>query len=290
MILAQPIRHAALVLTATFALAACRGEDPAGSATDTDPTTTTTSATEPTTGTTTGVPTTSTGPTPDPTTDEPEPTTTNMSAGFITTDPDPDPTGGNLPNGSMCQTDDQCASMKCYTTPLFDGGLCSDCKSDADCMEAGTGISCSLGLNGAVCVAGGYGNQCMSQAACQDGLLCGPVIQIPIPGIIPNTCGECLESDDCDAGLICTPELDIAALSGAKKCAEPGSVENGALCPLGEADADAVCASGHCGEITFMNFVTLGACGECKTDADCMNGTCTPGTISQGGVVGSVCK
>ncbi|MFY0530652.1 hypothetical protein [Nannocystis pusilla] len=76
--------------------------------------------------------------------------------------------------------------------------------------------------------------------------------------------------------MICTPELDIQAFSGAKKCVEPGSVENGALCPLGEDDADAACASGQCGEVSVMGFLTLGVCGECKTDADCMGGTCTP--------------
>ncbi|PCC66580.1 hypothetical protein SAMN02745121_00690 [Nannocystis exedens] len=291
-------KTAAFALTAALTLAACRGEDPLTSASaGTDTTTTSGGDTSSTTGTDT--PTTSSTSTTndssttavDPTTGTP--TTTNMSAGFITTDTTQGTTGpGNpQPNGGMCQTDDDCESMNCYTSPLFpDGGICSECNEDADCVRAGTGISCSLGPSGATCAAGGYGNQCMSQDACQDGLICGPAVDLPIPGIIPDTCGECSESADCDMGMICTPELDIQAFSGAKKCVEPGSVENGALCPLGEDDADAACASGKCGEVDVMGFLTLGVCGECKTDADCMNGTCTPGSLGQGGAMGSVCQ
>lgn len=288
--LVLPFRPA-LVLTATLAVAACRGEDPAGSATDTDTTTTTTTnEPEPTTSST-GIPTTSTtsSSTTDVTTAEPEPTTSDTSAGFITTDPT-DPSGsGLLPNGSMCETGAQCESMKCYTNPAL-GGLCSECESDTDCVNAGTGTSCSLGLDGATCKAGAYGDQCMSQAACMDGLLCGPVIQVPLPGLLPDTCGECMKSADCEAGVICTPEFDIAAFTGAKKCAEPGSVQNGELCPVGEGDADDVCASGHCGEVTFMAILTVGVCGECKSDDDCPGGTCIPGEVSQNGVSGSVCQ
>ncbi|MCY1062947.1 hypothetical protein [Nannocystis sp. SCPEA4] len=286
---------AAFVFTTMLALTACRGDDPAGSATDTDSPTSSTGDT--TTGTTTTTPTTSTTEpgttTGDESTTDATPTTTNMSAGFITTQTTADTTGPGMPqeNGGMCTSDDDCVSMNCYTSPLFpDGGICSECNEDADCVEAGTGISCSLGPSGATCAAGQYGNQCMSQEACQDGLICGPAVDIPIPGIIPDTCGECESSADCDMDMICTPELDIASFSGAKKCVAPGSVENGALCPLGEDDADAACASGQCAEVDVMGFLTLGVCGECKTDADCMNGTCTPGSLGQGGVEGSVCQ
>lgn len=289
------VKSAAFVLTTTLVLTACRGDDPLATATAGE--TSTTDATPDTSSTTDATPTTSaassTSTTGDDETSTGAPTTTNMSAGFITTQTTADTTGPNMPqpNGGMCASDDDCVSMNCYTSPLFpDGGICSECNEDADCVDAGTGISCSLGPSGAVCAAGGYGNQCMSQDACQDGLICGPAIDVPIPGIVPDTCGECETSADCDMGMICSPELDIASFSGAKKCVEPGSVENGALCPLGEDDADAACASGQCAEVDVMGFLTLGVCGECKTDADCMNGTCTPGSIGQGGVAGSVCQ
>ncbi|MDC0719529.1 hypothetical protein [Nannocystis bainbridge] len=287
-------KTAALALAAALALTACRGDDPAGeSATETTTSGDSTASTStgpdtPTTSTTT----TGSSTTLDDTTTDDTPTTTNMSAGFITTEATQGTTGpsGPLPNGQMCAGNSDCESMNCYTSPLFpDGGICSECNEDADCLRAGTGISCSLGPSGATCAAGGYGNQCMSQDACQDGLICGPAVDLPIPGIIPDTCGECSESADCDMGKICSPELDIAAFSGAKKCVEPGSVENGALCPLGEDDADAACASGQCGEVDVMGFLKLGVCGECKTDADCMNGACMAGSISQGGAMGSVC-
>ncbi|WAS98429.1 hypothetical protein [Nannocystis punicea] len=289
-------KHAAFVLTATLALAACRGEDPLTSATGSTETSTSGDGTSTTTGTdtptTTGTTTDASSTTGDDSTTDVTPTTTNMSAGFITTDTTQGTTGPGMPqpNGGMCQSDDDCESANCYTSPLFEGGICSECNEDSDCVRAGTGISCSLGPSGATCAAGGYGNQCMSQDACQDGLVCGPAIDIPIPGILPDTCGECAESADCDMGMICSPELDIQAFSGAKKCVEPGSVENGALCPLGEDDADAACASGKCGEVDIMGFLTVGVCGECKTDADCMNGTCTPGSLGQGGAMGSVCE
>lgn len=287
---------AAFVLTTTLALTACRGDDPldsAGMGTDTstsdgDDSTSSSSSSS-------GVPTTSTGSSSttgeDPTTGEP--TTTNMSAGFITTDTTTGTSGPSMPgeNGAECSNDADCVSMNCYTNPIIMGGICSECNEDSDCVDAGTGISCSLSPNGAVCAAGGYGNQCMSQEACQDGLICGPAIDIPIPGIIPDTCGECESSADCDMDMICSPELDIAAFSGAKKCVAPGSVMNGALCPLGESDADAACMSGQCAEVDVMMFLTLGVCGDCKSDADCMGGqTCTPGSLGQGGAMGSVCE
>lgn len=291
------VRTAAFAFTTTLALAGCRGTDPAGSATDTDVSSTSTTSDAPTTSTTTtGVPTTSDGTsstTGDDSSSGDLPTTTNMSAGFITTDTTTT-TGPGMPqpNGGACQSDADCESMNCYTIPLSRDGICSECNEDSDCVDAGTGISCSImGQTGAVCTEGSLGNQCMSQDACMDGLICGPVIEgIPLPGLIPDTCGECGDSADCDGGTICSPVADLMALSGAKECVEPGSVENGALCPLGEDDADAACASGMCDDVDVMGFLTLGMCGECKTDADCNGGTCVAGMIGMGGAAGSTCQ
>jgi len=292
------IRTAAFAFTTTLALAGCRGDDPLGTAsatetgTGTDATTTTSTSGVPTT---TGVPTTSDGvssTTGDDTSTGDLPTTTNMSAGFITTATTTTGPSQPQPNGGMCEDDADCQSMNCYTNPIFDSGICSECNEDSDCVEAGTGISCSIqGQSGAVCTEGALGDQCMSQEACQDGLMCDAVIDLPIPGVIPNTCGECGESADCDGDQICSPVADLMALSGSKQCVEPGSIENGALCPRGEDHADAACASGQCADVSVMGFLTLGMCGECKTDADCDGGqTCISGMLGMGGASGSTCQ
>lgn len=288
------VRTAALAFTTALALAACRGEDPAGTASDTSSSsgsetgtttndTPTTSAGNTTTGgvdsSTTGEPTTSTDP-------------CANGGGFIdcttgtmmtTTGPAPQP------NGGMCSSDADCISMNCYQIPMF-GGVCGECNEDQDCVDAGTGVGCSLSMSGGVCTDGSVGNGCMSDDACMDGLTCGPVIDIPIPGIIPDSCNECDASADCDMGMLCNPQFDIAALSGSKICVAPGSVANGALCDL-EADGDMACMSGICAPVDIMGFITVGVCGECETDDDCAMGTaCTPGSLGQGGAMGSVCQ
>lgn len=274
-----------LLLTTTLALG-CRGDDPAGS---TETETSTGGSTGGSTSSTTEQPTTS-GVDSTSTTDEP--TTTNNSQGFITTQT-AGSTGpsGPQPLGGMCMTDDECESMNCYQNPLMPGqGVCSECNEDADCTDAMTGISCSFGIDGyATCEDGSLGDQCMSQDGCMDGLFCDAVIEIPIPGIIPNTCGECSDSGDCMNGQICSPEVDFMSVSGSKKCVDPGSVPNDSFCPHSAPDGDMACMSGICSTATVMGLVTIGLCGECETDADCMGGTCMPAEASMNGVAGSKC-
>ena len=281
-------RLACTFLLACFTLTACRGDDPAGSATDTD-------GGSEGGSTTSGAPTTSASTTGDVSSTTATPTTTGVDTcgGFIGCNS----TGGSTgpaplkENGEMCASDDECKSMNCYSNPLAGGGVCSDCNEDQDCVDAGTGISCSIGMAGfATCEDGSAGDQCMSQAACMDGLFCDALIEIPIPGVIPDFCGECRTSDDC-MGQICTPELDVMSFSGSKKCVDKGSVPNDALCPVGEPDANDACMSGFCSVATVMQIVMIGLCGECLSDADCMGGTCVDAMVDpMGGVFsGSKC-
>lgn len=278
---------ALFALTTSLALAGCRGEDPVGTATEVESTSEGTGSTgaTPTTSGTTAEPTTGTSTTG-------TPTTTNNSNGFITTDSSGGPatTGdvGPQPNGAQCMNDDECESKNCYSSVLLGGGVCSECNADADC--AAPLISCTISpvMMYAVCEDGSAGDNCSSEDACQDELFCEDLI--PIPGVIPGFCSDCAESTDCPMGQICSPTLDLVTFSGKKGCVEPGSVENGGLCPLDEADGDMACMSGKCAAVSVMGFVMLGVCGECESDADCMGGTCTPGELGMGGIAGSVCE
>jgi len=281
-------------LISVLTVVACRGDDNPGSS-DTDAsssgdssggTGSTTGTPTPTTsesGTSTGVvdPSTSTGPV-DPTTDGFE------TCGFI----DECTTGSSsLPNGAQCDSDDQCASMQCYSNQILMFGVCAECNEDADCVAAGTGTACSLSplAMTAVCTQGEPGSGCMSDEACMDGLFCAPVIEVPIPGVLPDTCGECSESGDCAMGQICNPELDMATLSGQNKCVEPGSVPNDGLCAKNP-EGDMACMSGHCTDATVMMFLTIHICGECAEDGDCDQGqTCMPAEAGMGGLIGSTC-
>ncbi len=277
---------------------ACRGDVDPGTSESAS-----TSTTDPVTdgGSDTGVPTTSesassstsgdegTGTTTGDTTAEP---TTNNSQGFITTMTDSgSEDGGPLPNGSECSSDDDCVSMNCFS--LLGGMLafCADCNEDQDCVDAGTGTACTLdGANqNAICTDGAEGSTCMSDAACQSGF-CEAVIEIPIPGFIPNTCSECGESADCTMDQICSPSFDVMMFSGQKSCVEPGSVMNNQLCPSA-ADGDEACMSGHCTEATIQGIVPVNICGECASDADCDPGqTCTPAMADGQTFSGSICE
>ncbi len=266
--------------TLTVALAGCRGDDPPGDSATEGGSTTDASSTGSNSGTSTsGAPETSSSSTTDP-------GTTDASAGFLTTQGSSSG-GGAQPNGAQCESDADCESMNCYEIPMF-GGVCSECKSDSDCIESGDGISCSLdaGSMQAKCTDGGLGTTCESQESCADGLICDEVIPGTF-GLVPTACGECGDSDDCDGEMLCSPKVDFVMLSGYKSCVEPGSVPNNELCPNNDEGND-VCMSGKCGAVSIMGFIMLGVCGECVSDDDCMGGTCTPGSFD-GGVMGSVC-
>lgn len=285
------------LLISALSFAACRGDDgdtsasssSSGAGTDSNSSTgegtpTTTGATDGTSGSGSGEGTTTTGDTP---------TTTNNSAGFITTatDSSGDTNTGPLPNGSQCASDDDCESMNCFSTLGGMVAFCADCNEDQDCVDAGTGISCTADLASmqAACAPGELGNNCETQAACMDGLFCEPVID-GLMGFLPNSCSACADSGDCDNGQLCSPVLDQMSFSGQKECVDPGSVPNDSLCPDDQAEGDAACMSGHCGEVDVMGFLKIPVCGECEADTDCAMGeTCMPGAFGGTGVTGATC-
>lgn len=289
------VHAAALTLATTLVLTACRGEDPAGSATETSTSSTGTDTTTSGTPTTTDTPTT-TGSV-EPTTSTGEPTTgfdpCAGGAGFIDCTTGETTTGSpnQQPNGGQCASDADCISGNCYEIPIpMVGGVCGECDEDQDCVDAGTGIGCSLSMAGGVCTQGDVGNGCMSDDACMEGLTCGPAIDLPIPGLLPDSCNECEDSSDCEMGMVCNPTVDILSFSGSRQCVAEGSVANDNLCDI-DGDGDLACTSGICAPVNIMGFIEIGVCGECETDDDCpMGTTCTPGSVSQGGLAGSVCQ
>lgn len=217
-------------------------------------------------------------------------TAPGTSATSGTTVPNPD----GLPNGAECMSNAQCMTDNCYkiNIPVEDlpPGICSECDADADCVAAGTGISCTVdsGTLGGVCTDGGLGSYCQSQAACQPQLFCDPLID-GAQGLLPNACNECRTDGDCDAPKRCVPAIDIVAYTGKKSCLAPGTVANDGLCPL--TGGGPICLSGICNILDVGGLLEVGVCGECAADADCAQiglTTCTPSKFDSG-FIGSVC-
>jgi hypothetical protein len=279
-----------IALFSALTIVACRGDDPGGTATESSTSssssesassTATPTTTDATSSTSDGTSSTSTSTSTDP--------TTGACGGFIGCNTS---TGdvGPQPNGADCSSDADCESMNCYSNQLIMLSICAECNEDADCVAAGTGTACTLdlGTQSISCTNGANGSTCMSDEACMSGH-CDAVINIPIPGLLPDTCGECSSSADCTAPDICSPNFDFQAFSGQKICVAPGSVENNNLCPEG-AEGDLACMSGHCTMATIMNLVPVNICGECASDADCAMGqTCMPAEASMNGLNGSTC-
>lgn len=288
--------RSALVLVSFVALAACRGEDPGdgsggsssggadtsssgdGETSVTVPTSTdaSTSTTDPTTG---GA---------DTSTTAPETTTNSFITTNSTTD---DPTNeGPLPNGSECASDDDCESMNCYVIPMLIS-VCAECNEDQDCVDAGTGMSCSIDIAtmNVACAPGEQGDNCESDAACIPPLVCAPVVDTG--GLAPtSTCGQCADSSDCDMGQLCAPVIE-GILGGSNQCVDPMSVANNALCPTGN-EGDMACMSGFCEDVDLFGFFQVPVCGECSVDGDCpMGETCMPGSLDMGtfSFVGTTC-
>ena len=184
--------------------------------------------------------------------------------------------GGPQPLGGSCSSGDECDSGFCYDIPTF-GGVCSECLMDSDC-EMGT-CAGDFGLGYAVCTDGALGLMCDSDEGCMGDLVCGELIDTG--GFFPlNFCSECNDTTACDGEQICTPVYDLANFEGSLQCADPGSVENGGGCPVGD---DTPCMSGFCGTASIMGFVDIGVCGECNVDADCPmpDQTCVGPTAGQ---------
>ncbi|MCH9686494.1 MAG: hypothetical protein K0V04_33990 [Deltaproteobacteria bacterium] len=177
--------------------------------------------------------------------------------------------------GAACATPNECASNACWVVgPL--GGVCSECDEDADCT-----FGCGHGnpLNGtcATCCDGSLGCGCETIAACQAGLSCSEVINIP--GIITvAACSECGNDGDC-GGQLCSPTFDLVALSGHYECVAASSQQIGDGCEV-SGSGDQQCASGNCAQASLMGIPVLGVCSECDSDADCNGGSCNPAEVA----------
>jgi hypothetical protein len=159
--------------------------------------------------------------------------------------------------------------MKCYE--FQGGGLCSECKVDADCQEGGGPGSCTLSFatGYATCTDGSRGSGCEETSSCADGLFCASLIE----GATYSYCSDCATDDDCMGGQLCTPFLNDGDIGGYKYCVDPGSIDNDAACPtLDMVGLDEACASGFCGEVELMSGLVLALCGECDDDGDCGSG------------------
>lgn len=222
-----------------------------------------------------------------------DPTTTTMTTGAAATteassstgtaastsgDPGPcgDPAG--MPLHATC-TDESgcgCATGKCFVIQI-NGGWCSECTVDADCVTGGCSLPNPNTNTGAVCNEGGPGANCMSDAACVDPgyPVCGLLYEFP--GVLAvSTCGQCASKEACPASApYCAPDFKIGEYGGIRTCVTENSRADGTGC-----DDDGACASGHCGVASFGGFIVLPVCGACTTAADCMDGqTCVDGTI-----------
>ena len=115
----------------------------------------------------------------DPATTDPattDPVTTDPTTAEVTTDP----TGGGLPDGSTCNSGDECISGECFVIQIL-GGICGQCDEDTDCDGGGCTLPNPLGQPpvGSVCNDGSYGDGCETDDVCADELMCAVVIDVP---------------------------------------------------------------------------------------------------------------
>ena len=171
-------------------------------------------------------------------------------------------------------------SERCFVVTAL-GGVCGECNSDADCPDGGCTIPNPLADPpvGSTCNDGSAGTGCETDEVCQDGLVCGTLVEIP--GIFAlQTCGECLTDADCADGQLCSPTVDIGMFNGQRTCSDPGTSPNGELCDL-DGSGNEACESGLCATVDIEGIVQVGVCGDCGVDADCMGAdeVCLPADI-----------
>jgi hypothetical protein len=213
----------------------------------------------------------------------------DASTSETTTDETTETTGGDLPNGASCTSDGDCASGNCYVVPFL-GGQCGECTEDADCADGGCTAPNPFEANGSTCNMGELGGGCETSDACQDGLVCGSVLDLL--GLIQiSTCGNCEGDADCSMGLICAPVVSVMDFSGVNDCIAPNSLPQDSYCLLA-GNGNAACQSGVCSTVDIMALAEIGACGECNVDADCVGGTCVLGEFNIGTatLTGSTCQ
>lgn len=213
--------------------------------------------------------------------------TTDMTDTGTTTSEPVEP----MPNGASCEENEECVSGFCFFISIL-GGICGECNADTDCPDGGCSLPNPLAQPpvGATCNMGGPGEGCMTDAVCEDGLVCAPILAVP--GILEaNTCSECLTDAECTEGTLCSPTYDVLNISGQRTCVPPGSVPNGEGCDhLGTGNM--ACASGLCATVDIMMLLQVGVCGDCAVDADCTPpDVCLPADIdiATGTVVPPTC-
>lgn len=188
---------------------------------------------------------------------------------FTTTASTTDPTGGELPDGEPCEDDQQCASGHCFVVGIF-GGICGECVTDSDCDGGGCTPPNPIAVPPApsTCNDGAFGDGCMSDEVCDDGLRCATVLEVP--GVITaSTCSECASDGECDAGQLCAPDISVQGLTGVYRCVEAGTLANGQSCDFATS-GDESCVSGYCAVADVMGLLSIGVCSGCEVDAQCM--------------------
>jgi len=173
---------------------------------------------------------------------------------------------GLPPNGSVCQSNDDCASGACYDAIL--GSVCGECLSDDDCDFGCTPpYPLDPSEQWALCNDGELGDSCETDAACvSEAHQC--VSFANVAGVLSiSTCSECASSDDCPGSMLCNEFFNAGEFRGGFACVNPGSLFDGSFCttgPIGEAACINECAPGN-----FMGLFNFGVCSECASDDDC---------------------
>lgn len=201
-------------------------------------------------------------------------------------------------NGEPCTVDAECISQKCKETDIEGVSLCSDCKTDQECVDAGTGDACEFDfdLRYFVCAtrtAGELGEPCSEEDPCVEGLMC---TEIGMLGANLSVCSECAGDADCTEGAetLCSPVANPMMMGAYNACVAPASVANDGLCNPTTSGEEA-CAQ-HCGELMLGGMsLGIGACGECRTTVpeDCPEGqSCSGPSLdpAAGTLKGSVCE
>lgn len=206
---------------------------------------------------------------------------------------------GTVALGGTCMDPCDCASGHCFVISL--GSACSECTSDAQCMQGGGPGTCSADFTldppYARCTGGELGVMCEPDSGgCQAGLVCAQIIDTM--GFLPDWfCSECETSADCTPGETCVPTVEyggIAIAEGSLQCVPPSSLPDGELCPLlasGAGDGS-VCVSGRCAvtDVGGLGIVEIGVCSPCAADADCAMGLlCTGAEVDENGATPAAC-
>jgi hypothetical protein len=189
--------------------------------------------------------------------------------------------------GEACEADSSCESMICADAGAFGGNVCSQCRADQDCVDAGTGKNCTAveddaGLTFLGCSSGMLGESCDSDAGC-DGTKCASFGDAMI-------CSNCAQDSDCAADQACALAADEDK-NIRRDCVVLASVADDGLCFA--SGTSEVCVN-HC-VVAFADFnADLGVCSACRPDhesEDCAaDEKCTPPSFDAGMLKGAFCE